>query len=130
MCLYRLWFRLELVITKTGNHHRPPQTTINHQQTTTNHHKPTSSDHKPPANDHKPPKNNHKPPTNDYEIPANKQTTRNGTYTHQIKNLTVFFFFPHCQAPQSKTENLGVPRNTCLFNDLFFISKLYINRYI
>ena len=35
-----------LVVTKTGNDHKPPKTTIH--------------DHKPPANDYKPPPNNHK----------------------------------------------------------------------
>ena len=29
----------------------------------------------------------------------------------------------HCGAPRSRTEDHGVQRSTCLFNDLFFISR-------
>ena len=33
-------------------------------------------------------------------------------------------------APRKSTDHCGAPRSNCLFNDLFFISKLSINRYI
>ena len=43
------------VVTKTGNDHKPPQTS-------TNDHKPPVYDQKPPANNHKPVENNHRQP--------------------------------------------------------------------
>ena len=45
------------VVTKTGNDHKPPQTSTN--------------DHKLPANDYKLPGNDHKIPTNDHKLPVN-----------------------------------------------------------
>ena len=49
------------LVTKTGNNHKPPQTTTNHQQMTTNDHKQpqTTTQNKPPINDYKIPTNEH-----------------------------------------------------------------------
>ena len=55
----------EAVVTKTGNDHKPPQTSTNDHkrpQISTNHHKPLTNVHKPQANYHKPPANKHKIP--------------------------------------------------------------------
>ena len=49
----------ETVVTKTGNSHKLPQTTTNHQQTTTNAHKPPANYHKQPTEDYKLPINEH-----------------------------------------------------------------------
>ena len=40
------------VITKTGNDHKPPQTTSKWPQTTTNYHKAQENDYKLPASEH------------------------------------------------------------------------------
>ena len=95
------------IVTKTGNNHKWPQTMTN--------------DHKPPANDHKWPKttsNNHKHPqtankrlqtTNKWTLITRKQP-QTATPAHQIKHLTLSFFFPY---PLIK-------RNTLILKNILF----------
>ena len=69
---------LIIVVTKTGDDHRPPQTIKYHQQTTTKYEQTTKqpeNDHKPPANNHIPPANNHKPPETTKNHHNRSQTT-------------------------------------------------------
>ena len=35
-----------------------------------------------------------------------------------------------CGVTQSRTEDQGAPWSACLFNDLFFIARFFINRYM
>ena len=69
---------LIIVVTKTGDDHKPPQTIKYHQQTTTKYEQTTKqpgNDHKPPANNHIPPANNHKPPETTKNHHNRSQTT-------------------------------------------------------
>ena len=71
---------LPVVVTKTGNDHKPLQASTNDDKPPPNDHKPPENDHKPQANDHKPLANNNKPPANNNKLPANDLKPRTNNH--------------------------------------------------
>ena len=88
------------VVTKTGNNHKPPQTTNKRPQTITNHLQTTTNDNKPPQTTSNRPQmttNNKKMATNNHQTEINYllHICTSSTPAHQTKNLTFCFFFLH-----------------------------------
>ena len=78
-----------MVVTKTGNDHKP-------RQTTTNDHNPQANDHKLPANYQKQLQTTGKlTQTSNKRTQTIRKRPQMATLAYQTKKLTFRFFFPH-----------------------------------
>ena len=97
------------VVTITGNHHKP-------QQSTTNDHKPPTSDQKPPTNDHKTNRNNQKSPSKDH---------KRGQASTNHQQTTINYHQTNINSQQTTTN--GYPCRSNQKSDVSFLLRAPVN---